>query len=194
VSARIGQTTEGEAADDLVRSRILVVAILTLVAAGGAVDLVLDDPEEWLSAHVVFELGLVTASLGLAVWLWRGWSRTDRALGTTRRLLEERREERDAWRARARSALEGLGEAIDRQFDEWGLTPTEREVALFLLKGYSHKEIAGMTARSERTVRQHAGVVYGKAGLAGGRAGLAAFFLEDLMLPAAARREEGERT
>ena len=51
-----------------------------------------------------------------------------------------------------------------------------------LLKGYGHKEIAALTRRSERTVRQHAGVVYEKAGIAG-RAELAAFFLNDLMLP-----------
>jgi DNA-binding CsgD family transcriptional regulator len=98
------------------------------------------------------------------------------------RSLEERRAERDAWRASAEKALEGLGRAIDRQFDAWGLTPAEREVALLVLKGLGHKQIAGLTGRSERTVRQHAVTVYGKAGL-GGRAELAAFFLQDLMLP-----------
>ena len=51
-----------------------------------------------------------------------------------------------------------------------------------LLKGYGHKEIAALTGRSERTVRQHAGVVYEKAGISG-RAELAAFFLHDVMLP-----------
>ena len=52
-----------------------------------------------------------------------------------------------------------------------------------LLKGYEHKVIAALTRRSERTVRQHAGAVYEKAGLAG-RAELAAYFLNDVMLPA----------
>jgi DNA-binding CsgD family transcriptional regulator len=78
--------------------------------------------------------------------------------------------------------LEGLGVEIDRQFRTWGLTAAEREVGLLLVKGYSHKEIATLTRRSERTARQHAGAVYRKAGLAG-RAELAAFFLEDLLLP-----------
>ena len=54
---------------------------------------------------------------------------------------------------------------------------------MFLLKGYSHKQIAALTERSERTVRQHAVSVYRKSGL-GGRAELSAFFLEDLLLPA----------
>ena len=96
--------------------------------------------------------------------------------------LERQSEERERWRASAQHALEGLGRAIDAQFAEWRLTPTEREVALLLLKGYGHKQIAVLTGRSERTVRQHAGVVYQKSGL-GGRAELSAFFLRDLMLP-----------
>jgi DNA-binding CsgD family transcriptional regulator len=94
----------------------------------------------------------------------------------------ERQAERDAWRARAGQALDGLGVAVSDQFAAWGLTPAEREVALLLLKGESHKEIAGATGRSERTVRQHAVAAYQKAGL-GGRAELAAFFLGDLRLP-----------
>ena len=71
---------------------------------------------------------------------------------------------------------------MDRQFGEWGLTPAEKETAMFLLKGYSHKEVAGLTGRSERTVRQHAVNVYRKSSVSG-RAELSAFFFEDMMLP-----------
>lgn len=77
---------------------------------------------------------------------------------------------------------------MDRQFDAWALTPAEKETALFLLKGYSHKETAAMTNRSERTARQHAVSVYRKSGLSG-RAELAAFFFEDMLLPSAAAAE-----
>lgn len=162
------------------------IVVLLLVVVGGAVDIALDSPEEWRSGHVMFELLLMAMSLGLAAWLWRSWWLATRRLGEARRDMAARekvlRGERDAWRASARQALEGLGAAIDRQFDAWGLTPTEREVALLLLKGHGHKQIAALTGRSERTVRQHAVAVYGKSGL-GGRAELAAFFLEDLLLP-----------
>jgi DNA-binding NarL/FixJ family response regulator len=75
---------------------------------------------------------------------------------------------------------------MDERFEAWGLTPAERDVALGLLKGKSHKVIAYETGRSERTVRQHAVAVYQKSGL-GGRAELSAFFLEGVMLPAATR-------
>jgi DNA-binding NarL/FixJ family response regulator len=94
------------------------------------------------------------------------------------------RAEAERWRAEARHLIEGLGEAIDRQFERWGLSPAEREVGLLLLKGLSHHEIADLRGVSERTVRQQAQALYKKAGLAG-RAELSAYFLEDLLGPRA---------
>ncbi len=165
---------------------LVVAGILLLVAVGGGVDLALDQPESWLSTHVLLEVAMMVVSLSFAAWLWRGWRRAARSLDAARRAFHSRhatlQAERDQWRASAQSALAGLGVAIDHQFDAWKLTPTEREVALLILKGYGHKQIAGATQRSERTVRQHAVTVYQKSGLAG-RAELAAFFLEDLLLP-----------
>jgi DNA-binding CsgD family transcriptional regulator len=96
--------------------------------------------------------------------------------------LEIARSEGAQWRSDMRELLRGLGTAIDGQFDRWDLTPAEREVALLMLKGLSHKEIAVVRGSSERTVRQQARAIYGKANLSG-RAALSAFFLEDLLLP-----------
>jgi DNA-binding CsgD family transcriptional regulator len=96
--------------------------------------------------------------------------------------LEVARAQGQRWRADARAYLEGLGQAIDGQFLRWHLTDAEREVALLLLKGLSHKEIAAVRATSERTVREQARSLYAKAGLTG-RAALSAFFLEDLIAP-----------
>ncbi|MGD8866279.1 MAG: LuxR C-terminal-related transcriptional regulator [Gemmatimonadales bacterium] len=164
------------------RFQLFLAAVFLIVFAGGLTDLALDRPQSWLSAHVLFEVAVMTLSLGLAVTLWRGWSRTSRSLSDLRRTMAARQAERDRWRESAQKLLQGLGAAIDGQFREWELTPAEREVALLLLKGYSHKHIASATHRSERTVRQHAVAVYRKAGLSS-RAELAAFFLEDLILP-----------
>jgi DNA-binding CsgD family transcriptional regulator len=149
---------------------------------GFAVDLLLDAPPTWRSAHVLFELALTALSLSFAAWLWLGWRRTARSLAEASRSLEAHRAERDAWRDSARAALEGLGRAIDAQFATWHLTPAEREVALLILKGHGHKQIAAMTGRSERTVRQHAVAIYEKSGLRG-RSELAAFFLDAVPLP-----------
>jgi DNA-binding CsgD family transcriptional regulator len=160
---------------------ILAVALFSIIV-GGTADLAMDKPATWLSFHVVFETIMIAGALVLATTLWLGWWRSAHSAAALRESLDEQRHERDAWKASAQAALEGLGRAIDAQFRSWRLTATEREVALLLLKGYGHKEIAALTGRSERTVRQHAGVVYEKAGIAG-RAELAAYFLNDLMLP-----------
>ncbi len=164
---------------DSAHLRQLVTALLAVVAIGGAADLYFDQPERWLTPHVLVELTIMTVSAGTAIYLWRGWRQAAESLAGTKRSLAERESERDAWRARAEQALEGLSRAIDEQCRAWGLTPTEREVALQLLKGQGHKQIAAATGRSERTVRQHAVAVYEKSGLAG-RAELAAFFLDAL--------------
>lgn len=164
------------------RLRTVITIVLAASIIGGAVDLALDAPESWLSFHVIYEVLLVGAAAATSWFLWRGWYRSRRSLVETRRMLEAHAVERDAWRASAEHALAGLGKAIDDRFRAWNLTVAEREVALLLLKGRSHKQIAFDTGRSERTVRQHAVAVYDKSGL-GGRAELAAFFLEDLMLP-----------
>ena len=182
----------GPKSPDQRRLFLLVGLGLIGVVIGGLTDLYLDDPATWRSLHVLVEAGIVVLSLGLALYLLREWWRTEEVLERTEAELERHREERDRWRERARTFLEGLGREIDRQFDEWSLTPSEKEVALLLIKGYSHKEIAEKTGRSERTSRQHAGSVYEKADLAG-RAELAAFFLQDLMLPDG-ERDVGDRS
>lgn len=174
-----------DALDDepLGRVPLVVPGILLLVAIGGLVDLILDQPTEWFSLHVVVEVTLLVTSLTFSVVLWRGWLRTSRRLAQAQVTLAARQAERDAWESSAKVALAGFAAAVDRQFEAWRLTPTEREVALLLLKGHGHKQVAARTGRSERTVRQHAVAVYEKSGL-GGRAELAAFFLEGLVLGA----------
>ena len=164
------------------RLRWVLAIALGSIIVGGTADLAMDKPATWLSFHVIFETLMIAGALVMATTLWLGWWRSAHSVAELRESLDAQRVERDAWKASAGAALEGLGRAINEQFRVWRLTPTESEVALMLLKGYGHKEIAALTGRSERTVRQHAGVVYEKAGISG-RAELAAFFLHDVMLP-----------
>ncbi len=74
-----------------------------------------------------------------------------------------------------------LFEVMNKQFGDWGLSPSEHEVALLLIKGMSMKEISEMRQVKEKTVRQQATQIYAKSGYAG-RHELAAHFIEDLML------------
>ncbi len=164
------------------RLYLLLAALLSAIAIGGVVDLAFDNPDTIFSFHVLFEVTIMLLSLGTASYLWRAWHGARQSLEFASATLERHLKERDLWRARARKLVVGLGEEIDRQLRDWGLTPAERQAAVLLLKGLSHKEIARLTGKSERTARQHSIAVYRKSGLSG-RAELSAFFLEDLLAP-----------
>ena len=101
--------------------------------------------------------------------------RTDDLEGTVRQAGKEGR----AWRAQSRRFIDGLSRAVDAQFDLWGLTPAEADVAGLLLKGAPLREIATLRRTSEATIRQQAQSIYRKSGL-GSRAELSAYFMEDL--------------
>ncbi len=79
-----------------------------------------------------------------------------------------------------RAASGAFMELVDERFGEWGLTPAERDVALFALKGLSIAEIADLRQTSEGTVKAQTNAIYRKAGVTG-RPQLLSLFVEDLM-------------
>jgi len=168
------------------RASILLFALIALLMA---TDLTIEYRRGVPLALQSFELVIFASALaGFAFHWWQMTAarnrseRLDRELAAARAEVTRWAEDAKRWNREAHHFLQGLGEAIDRQFDRWGLTPAEREVALLQLKGLRHKEIAELRHTSERTVRQQALAVYRKSGL-NGRSDLAAFFLEDLLLP-----------
>lgn len=71
-------------------------------------------------------------------------------------------------------------ELLEEHFRDWGLTPAERDVALFSIKGMSLQEIATLRQTSEGTVKAQTNAIYRKSGVSG-RAQLLSLFVEDLM-------------
>jgi DNA-binding CsgD family transcriptional regulator len=140
-----------------------------------------------LSAGIGFvHLGIETIAVMFCLaGVWGSGLQLRRALQRSRDLhkhlagthadLIRAREEAEVVRA-------GLGAALDEQFERWELTSAQREVALLVLKGLSYKEVADLRQTAEHTVRNQALAIFKKAGLAG-RAEMAAFFMEDLLLP-----------
>ena len=79
-----------------------------------------------------------------------------------------------------RSARQEYSQAVANQFDTWGFTKSEQQVAFLLLKGLSFKEIAEVRQTKEKTVRQQASTIYGKTDM-DGRHTFCAWFMEDFI-------------
>jgi DNA-binding CsgD family transcriptional regulator len=164
-------------------------AVFAGIAVLAGADLAADLRATTTVRHVLVEGIVCVLGLGGFVWmstrlralLHETRHLTDRAEDLTQRLAISAREV-ERWRQEAGDLIAGLGDAIDRQLARWGLSQAEKEVALLLLKGLSHKQIGQMRNVAEATVRQQGRAIYQKAGL-GGRHELAAFFLEDLLDP-----------
>ena len=159
-----------------------VLATFVAVAVLAAVDVASDLRAGTTAGHVVIEGLVVAFGLTGAALVGRRLARSLGATADLRARLVATEADAARWRDEARDLVQGLGAALDRQFERWQLSPAEKEVALLLLKGLSHKEIGEARAITDATARQQARAVYRKAGL-GGRADLAAFFLEDLLVP-----------
>ncbi len=88
---------------------------------------------------------------------------------------------REARTAETLSVAQGaMAELMRARFAQWGLTPSEADVAGFTIKGFSIAEVAGLRGSSEATVKTHLNAVYRKAGVAG-RAQLVSVFVEELL-------------
>lgn len=119
---------------------------------------------EYLELSAAFGL---TLGVGFGIWVLR------------RTMLE-----RNLAQERLRRASGAFMNLLDERFADWGLTPAEKDVALFAIKGMSTAEIAILRATSEGTVKAQTNAIYRKAGVTG-RSQLLSLFIEDLM------RDEG---
>lgn len=147
-----------------------------------ASDLVSDAQAGGSFRHLLTEMVLLAFFIiGLIYSVAEGFKLKKRNAEITKSLDQANAEAR-TWKANHEKLIQGLSQAIDEQFLKWNLTHSEKDVALLLIKGLSHKEIANLRNASEKTVRTQATAIYQKSGLAG-RSELAAFFLEDLLSP-----------
>jgi len=174
--------TDGHPTDAGSRRHGIAVALFASIALLMAADVFSDSQTGAEPLHLSVELLVMVLAAAGVVSLWRGLQSAERKAARLDHELEAARLEAERFRLEAAEALRGLGEAIDAQFERWGLTPAECEVGLLMLKGLSHREVADARSIGEATVRQQAQALYRKSGLRN-RSELSAFFLEDLLLP-----------
>ena len=117
----------------------------------------------------VFELLEIGAALGLILGVVVSTLALRRSLVATAQAEEK-----------LRAASGAFYELVIDRFSEWQLTPAERDVALFALKGLSTQEIAELRRTSEGTVKAQTNAIYRKAEVSG-RTQLLSLFIDDLM-------------
>lgn len=85
----------------------------------------------------------------------------------------------DAVERQLQVASGAFQDVLESRFDAWGLTPSERDVALLSVKGLSIAEIADLRNTREGTIKAQNAAVYRKAGVSG-RAELLSVFIEEI--------------
>ena len=137
----------------------LFFAVEALADAVGAEDSVGLLDAEWFET-------VVTLALVLGV----GFSalRLREILGRQRRMEQQ-----------LKAASADFAALLEEHFDAWGLTPSERDVALLSIKGLSIAEVAQLRNTKEGTVKAQCNAVYRKAGVTG-RPQLLSLFIEAL--------------
>ena len=122
-------------------------------------------PFAW-QVHELIEIG---AALGLALGVFLGWIALRRTIARNIRVEDQ-----------LRAASGAFMEVLEERFAIWDLTPAERDVALFAIKGLSTQEIAALRNVSEGTIKAQTNAIYRKSGVAG-RTQLLSLFIDDLM-------------
>ncbi len=78
---------------------------------------------------------------------------------------------------------------LDACFSNWNLSPSERDVCICAMKGFSNGEVADMRGTSAATVKTQMNAVYRKSGFST-RAQLISFLVEELLAGVAVDRRQ----
>ena len=145
---------------------VMIVPVAAFLIYDLAVDAFLEG--EAATAHFVLESIVFVAVLAL--------------LAIDLRDLSDLRTRLQREKSRNRALAGEIAAGIEAQMREWNLTPSEKDVAWAIVKGYRFVEIAELRRVKEGTVRLQATAIYGKAGVRG-RAEFVAEIVQELLTP-----------
>ncbi|QGX98694.1 helix-turn-helix transcriptional regulator [Roseovarius faecimaris] len=77
-------------------------------------------------------------------------------------------------------AAGAFNDVLLEHFERWKLTPAERDVAIFTIKGFSVAEVADLRGSAEGTIKSQLNAVYRKADVSG-RGALLGLLVDDLI-------------
>ncbi len=158
------------------QENFLFLIVLVVVAGGIGLDLGTDlyNSQSWV--HLIIDVVLGALAILGIIYIWIHLAQT--RIFHREELLTAIGDAHN-WKTQFNSVKDGITDEIELQFKKWKLSPAESEIALYLIKGLSLKEISVLRGTTEKTIRHQTLSVYSKSGVAG-RAELAAFFIEDL--------------
>lgn len=161
------------------KDRIIIIVLIAIMLLNGMdvfVDLGLNVPL-W---HVLGEAVIVIISAVAAISLIYDLRKRSSSLASLAKQIKNADAQIQTLHGKIEEERKHYGQVIKTQFDEWGLTLGEQQVAILILKGLSLKEIASVRETKEATVRQQASSLYAKSKLVG-RHEFSAWFLEDFL-------------
>ncbi len=159
---------------------VFFVSLLVLITVLTTSDLVSDYLEGTEAWHLAIEVLVVLMSVGGIAYLLQAFIKRQRELEAVKVQLLETKDNLSQAHKQISTAGKEYAQVIQKQFETWQLTPSEKEVASLLLKGLSFDEIANVRNTKEKTVRQQATAIYRKSGLSS-RHEFAAWFFEDFL-------------
>jgi len=164
----------------LFSKEFVTVLIFILVILASAGDLASDLMEGVNTAHVIQEAVILSVAILALAWIIHNIREQGEEIKQLNQQLEEARNLPVPSNEKLVVARKTLAEIMAAQFEEWGLSTSEKEVGQLLLKGLSLKEIAMVRGTAEKTIRQQASSIYQKANLPG-RHAFSAWFIEDFL-------------
>ncbi len=144
-------------------------------------DTVIDYQHEEHTNFLHFESQLIMSVLIFIIYGWmilKGAKEKQRLLSTEKKLEDVKTE---------------LAVRLERQFNAWLLTKSEKGIAWLIIKGFSFAEIAVLRDVKENTVRQQAASIYAKSNVSN-RSEFTASFLEDLISDPNGHAEKADTT
>jgi len=148
------------------RKRLFVLAAALQLACGAAlvIDLLSELDESLL--HLSIEgLAVVALFVGAAI-----------TISGLFRLVQRN----EAVEEQLEAATGAFNDVLESHFFRWGLSPSERDVAILLIKGLSTAEIAELRNTRNGTVKAQNAAIYRKAGVSG-RAELLGVFIDEIV-------------
>ena len=124
-----------------------------LFASFFLIDIFIDIKEHVPLTHIWHEVILFLIAMALAIWQLLELLKKNKQISKISAELLAVNKDYLKWKEQSKSSAQEIRGMIDRQLDLWQLSPSEKDVALFLVKGLSMKEIAEIRQTQEKTVR-----------------------------------------